>query len=424
MIRGPRAILALLTALNLLNYMDRQVLAAVLPKVQEDLALSNLEAGELATLFLLGFFLTTPAFGLLADRRARKGLMAVGVVVWSVATLATGMVSSRLGLQIARAVVGVGEASFVAVAPTVLDDVAPADKRSRYLAVFYSAIPVGGAFGFVLGGQVERVAGWRAAFWAAGLPGLVLALVLLGLAEPPRNLGPRRDVIGDLGDLLPCRPFWQASLGYCAFTFSFGALAYWAPSFVVRAYDTKVAAAATMLGGVTVVAGLGGNWLGGVLGDAAIARRRAAVEKRLGRAATEEEASASSAAALLRLCAWATGLGTPVAILAFRALSPRAFAGSIFVCETAFLLCTAPMTAITLRSVPARLRATAMAVSIFLIHALGDLWSPSLLGWLIDHHSLRTAFMLVPGGFGVAALVWSRPLPRDRAKGALVAAEG
>ena len=175
MIRKPAAILALLTGLNLLNYLDRLVLSAVLPKVQESLGLSNFVGGSLATVFLIGYFVTSPIFGQLADRGARKGIIAAGVAVWSIATFASGLATTALALVLGRAMVGVGEASYATLAPTIIDDMSPPDRKGRWLSVFYVAIPVGSALGYLTGGFVEKHHGWRAAFFVAGGPGILLA---------------------------------------------------------------------------------------------------------------------------------------------------------------------------------------------------------------------------------------------------------
>ena len=147
MLRRPAAILALLTGLNLLNYLDRLVVSAVLPRIQTEFSLSNFQGGLLATVFLVGYFLTSPIFGALGDRVPRKGLIAIGVGVWSAATIASGFATGLWSLLAARVMVGVGEASYATLAPTIIDDLTAPDKKGRALAVFYIAAPVGGALG-------------------------------------------------------------------------------------------------------------------------------------------------------------------------------------------------------------------------------------------------------------------------------------
>ncbi|HEY0255461.1 MAG TPA: MFS transporter, partial [Kofleriaceae bacterium] len=179
MIKNRTAIIALLTGLNLLNYIDRYVVAAVLKRIQEPaevggLGLVNWQAGLLFTAFLGGYFVTSPFFGARADKGKRTGLIAFGVIVWSVATFATGLTHSFPTMIIARIFVGVGEASYATLAPTIIDDITPPEKKSSTLAIFYLAIPVGSALGYLLGGAMEAQWGWRSAFMIAGGPGVLL----------------------------------------------------------------------------------------------------------------------------------------------------------------------------------------------------------------------------------------------------------
>ena len=137
--------------------------------------------------FILSFALISPVFGWLGDRRARFQLAAIGVIVWSAATVGSGLAVSFAMLALARALTGVGEASYTVVTPSLLSDFYPADRRGRALAIFYAAIPVGTAAGYVIGGQVAAHFGWRSAFYIAGAPGLLLALTLLALRDPVRG---------------------------------------------------------------------------------------------------------------------------------------------------------------------------------------------------------------------------------------------
>ena len=206
--------LALLTALNLLNFVDRYVLAAVLPKVRDDLHLTNFVSGLMATVFLAGYFLTSPIFGFLGDRMRRTALITFGIVVWSLATFASGLAHTAGTMLFFRAIVGVGEASFTSIAPTILDDVAPKEKKSRYLAIFFVAQPIGAALGYLLGGAIEHAYGWRYAFFLAGGPGIVLALSCLLIAEPARASREKADVRGSFAALWGSLQYRRAILGY------------------------------------------------------------------------------------------------------------------------------------------------------------------------------------------------------------------
>jgi len=193
-IHDPRVVLALFTALNLLNYLDRTVLSAVLAPVQGDLHLSNFVAGWLPTIFLIGYFATSPVFGALGDRvpaGGRTKLIALGIAVWSAATVASGLAQGTGSLIASRALVGVGEASYATLAPTLIDDLAPASQKSRWMSIFYAATPIGSALGYLVGGAIESSHGWRAAFFVAGGPGLAIALLCLLIVEPPRPVAVR-----------------------------------------------------------------------------------------------------------------------------------------------------------------------------------------------------------------------------------------
>src|SRR5262245_14082806 len=179
--------LVVVTLLNFLNYIDRYILAAVLPRMQTELELTNTEAGLLATAFLVSYFITSPIFGVLGDRVSRTRLMALGVGAWSLATAATGIMRSFAQLMTVRSFVGIGEAAYGTISPSLLSDYFPRLQRGRAFAVFYVALPVGAAVGYLLGGFIEPALGWRAAFYIVGLPGILLAFLALTVADPPRG---------------------------------------------------------------------------------------------------------------------------------------------------------------------------------------------------------------------------------------------
>ncbi len=188
--------LAILTFINLFNYLDRYVVASLVESLKaSDLRLNDTQAGSLMTGFVLVYMLTSPFFGTLGDRGPRPRLLAFGVGIWSLATVLGGLTRNFVGLFAARATVGVGEAAYGTIAPALLADYFPKEKRGRVFAVFFAAIPIGSAAGYVLGGLIDQHFGWRAAFFVAGGPGLLLALACLRLEDPPRGAqddsGPR-----------------------------------------------------------------------------------------------------------------------------------------------------------------------------------------------------------------------------------------
>lgn len=401
MIRRPGFVLAILAGLNLLNYVDRTVLAAVLPRVSAvhdkgGLGLDKLQAGALATAFLIGYFATSPIFGTLADRapRLRTRLMTVGVLVWSLATFLSGRAFDFWSMIGARALVGVGEASYAAVAPTLIDDMGEVG-RSRRLAVFYMAIPIGSALGYVLGGFLETKVGWRGAFQFVGAPGALLALSCLlvfdrGAEEHAKHERP--PVLKMLAPLTKQKLYARAVLGYAAQTFALGGFQHWAPTYIEARHHFDLDRANYLFGAILVVAGFVGTFAGGAWGER--------VARGLGRE--------GAARAHVRVCAISAMLGAPFAFAAVLAPSAVLFFAFIFVCIVFVFLSTSPINAAILESVPIELRASGMALSTFSIHMLGDLWSPPLVGRLGDATSMNVAMLLLPAAIAVSAVIWWR----------------
>ena len=432
---SPRTLLVLLTTLNFVNYLDRYEMAAVLETVRRDLALSNLQAGLLGTVFLSSFLLTAPIFGALGDRLPRKYLLLFGAVVWSLATVATGLSRNSVTmLFLARAFVGVGEASFTTLAPTVIDDVAPEERRTRWLAIFHIAAPVGSALGYIVGGFVAQHWGWHNAFFVGGLPGLILGVLVLAAHEPERRHSakpPEASTLVQTARVLYGRVDYRMTvLGYTAQTFAVGAFAFWAPAFLLKRFGASLAKANFTFGLVTVVAGLLATLCGGWLGDrwqaAAEAKVRAlAATGRVGasegpfRAGPPEDAderleeavTVARNRALLRVSAYAALPAAALALACFLAPTQPIFFVLAFLTEFGVFFSNAPINAALLRTVPAELRSRAMAYAIFSIHAFGDLWSPAAVGILADYFGdarVQLAMMPLPVAFALAGVLWWR----------------
>jgi len=383
--------LTVVTLLNFLNYIDRYILAAVLPRVQSELGLTSAQAGLLAPAFLVAYFITSPIFGVLGDRFSRTRLMALGVAAWSLATAATGMMRSFGQMITARSFVGIGEAAYGTISPALLADYFPEAKRGRTFAVFYVAIPVGAAVGYLLGGLIEPALGWRAAFYVVGLPGVLLALLALTAADPPRGAMEQsvsvvsEPLAATLRGFLRNRAYTGTVLGYTAYTFGLGGLAFWMPSYLERARGVDLTRANLLVAAVTVVAGLGGTFIGGYLGDFLSARMKHGQ-------------------------LWLCGLSSLAAIiptwLALTVSSSPAYVIALFVAEFLLFLSTGPVNVVIVSVVAVGARAMAMAVSIFMIHVLGDAISPPIIGALADRTSLDRAVLIVPGSVALSAAIW------------------
>jgi MFS transporter, Spinster family, sphingosine-1-phosphate transporter len=234
--------LIVMTLLNFVNYIDRYVLPAVGPRVKETLDLSDAQLGFLGSAFLFAYMLLSPLFGRFGDRGSRTRLMALGVGIWSIATAGAGLARNFTQMLAARSTIGVGEAAYAAISPTLISDYYPPERRGRAFAIFYLAIPVGSAIGYLLGGLIEHHFGWRAAFFAVGLPGVLLALLTLTAPDPPRGINdepaeitkPTASYPETLLALARNRRYVIAVAGYALYTFAVGGMSFWMPIYLNR----------------------------------------------------------------------------------------------------------------------------------------------------------------------------------------------
>jgi predicted MFS family arabinose efflux permease len=388
--------LVLLTGLNLLNYLDRFVVAPLATSLQRDMSLTDTQLGLLPSVFLVVYMVTAPLFGSWGDRGRRAYPIALGVGVWSVATLLSGFARNYTELLATRAIVGVGEAALVAVAPALLADCFAPAARGRIYAIFNMAIPVGSALGFVAGGLVGQHLGWRAAFFIAGGPGLLLALAALRLPDPPRGVQeaaagapvlPRATtgVWQRYGELLRNAPFITIVLGYAAYTFALGGLAFWMPAFLERVRGFTLGQAGTEFGEIVVVTGFFGTFIGGWAADYALRRSRHAY---------------------LWLSGVVTVLAAPLALAALALPQRELYFPALVLAQLLLFMSSGPINAALMSSVTPWQRATAGGLCMFTIHLLGDVPSPTLIGYLSHHGSLAHAVLVVPVAILLGGLIW------------------
>jgi MFS family permease len=371
----PRTALVVLTALNLLNYADRNVLFAVQPLVQNEFHLTKAQLGYLTSAFLAFYMVAAPFVGPLADRYSRKLIIAFGAIFWSGLTLLTAVTHTYSELLVRHTLVGVGEATFVTIAPTFVADLFPEEKRGRILGVFYLAIPVGSAAGYLLGGNLGPHYGWRFPFYIAAAPGFLLALAVLFLKEPERGQFDSLKETPERGTILGLSrnpAFLTATLGMAAMTFSLGGIQVWMPQFLYSERHYSLESANFMFGIIIVVDGILAALAGGWLGDYLLRRMKSSYYF-------------ISAASML--------VGVPFMIAALFAKG-RVMVPAIAVAAFFLLFNTAPLNAAVINSAGAHIRATAIAVNIFIIHILGDVPSPTMMGWVADKRSLQAAFVL------------------------------
>lgn len=387
-----RYALIVLTAMNLLNYLDRYVPSAVKDLFKADLQMTDAETSLPLTAFVIVYMITSPIFGGLADKMSRTHLIAGGVALWSLATAAAAFATGFKTFFLARALVGVGEAAYATISPALLSDFYPPERRNRVLTIFYVAIPVGSALGFSIGGLLGEHYGWRTAFLACGAPGLLAAGLALRIRDPGRGAldtdkGEAVPAWGDALRRLARNPAYVVTvLGYTLVTFAAGALADWFPTFLSRERGLSVAEAGSMVGTMTVAGGLLGTVAGGFIAEKLQQR-------------TRQPYLAVSGVSMV--------LATAFGWAAIHASERTAIAVMIFLTQFFLWFYNGPVNTLLVNCVPASMRARAFSLSILCIHLFGDAVSPPLVGLVSDATgSLGTAIMAVPVAMAAGALVW------------------
>lgn len=399
--RWAYSALGILFVMHLLNYMDRNILAAILPQIKATMKVSNEKLGQLPGCFLVTYSLIGPLMGWAADRYRRTRLLALGVGIWSIATIGSGLARNFDELWYSRALLGVGEATYGVIAPVMLMDLFSREARSRVMSAFYLAMPVGSALGFVAGGKIVKIAddvrsawlhrwlgdglggwldqfaGWQVAFFLVGVPALLSVVGCLFLPNPPRggtedpglseealkahqDDRPSRE---DYMDLMVNSSYTYMTFGQTAYTFAIGGLVYWMVNFLYSTRGIDQERANLMLGIVTVLAAIVGTIAGGWLSDW-LARR------------TLRAPFLVSGVAML--------LAVPFMILALFAKTEPMIVLGIFLAEALMFVNTGPCSAILGHVVQPNMRAVALAISILVLHFLGDVWSPWLIGLIAD----------------------------------------
>lgn len=400
--KGARAALVLLLLINLFNYIDRYVLAAVEKVVSEDLLkgdpYARTKMGWLANAFLVSYMVLSPVFGRMAVRWSRWALVGFGVALWSLATGATGLASAYLALLITRCFVGVGEAAYGPIAPSLIADMYPVERRGQILAWFYAAMPVGGALGYALGGGMSAMFGWRSAFYVVVLPGLALAAWAFMKKDPRREARSQktevrredaRSMWADVKVLVKIPSLVFDTVGMTFMTFAIGGISFFMPRYMMDVGAGDEGKVGLAFGAISAAAGLIGTLAGGWLGDKLRGKVRGSY-----------------------FVVSAVGLAAGFPLFLGVLYSPLPWKWVfLFFAVLALFFNTGPSNTIMANVSPAALRPTAFAVNILVIHALGDAISPVVIGFIADRSDLRTGFLVTSVTFLLGAVFWALGAP-------------
>lgn len=397
---------AILLFINILNYADRYVLAAVLPKIRLDLGLTTLEEGLLGSSFLLVYAIATLPLGVWADRGTRKSIVSFCVGIWSLATVLAGVARNFGQLFTVRAVLGLGEAGYAPASLSLLGDYFHQARRGRILSFWSAGTLIGAAIGFTLGGVIAERLGWRWAFYVVGIPGLLCALLAWRMSEPGRGVfdgekettniegtemrgalqgGFGKNFWGIVGDLCAIPTYWVLVVGLIFSFFTIGGTSFWLPTYIVDTFHLRLGTAGLLSGIVLVSSGLVGTVIGGLLADS--------LQRRMPQG---------------RLLVATLGLliGAPLVLLALLLSTLWLFVLVFILAGIALNFCTGPLNAVMQDVIVPEMRATALGLSLLLAHLLGDAAAPFAIGSLAGNLSLSAALLLTaPGGLFIAGLI-------------------
>jgi MFS transporter, Spinster family, sphingosine-1-phosphate transporter len=387
---GAYTALTLLLVINLFNYIDRQILAAVEPEIRATFFAPNdpnamAKTGTLGMFFLVTYMLAAPALGWLADRFSRWVIVGTCVIFWSLASGASGLAATFTLLVFTRVFVGIGEGGYGPAAPTLLADLFPLQSRGRVLAIFCAAIPVGSALGYVLGGVIKGYLDWRWAFYLVTPPGLLLGLLCFTQRDPRERRTAkerRRATWDDYKTLFRTPSYVFNTLAQTAMTFAIGGLGFWMPAYLQ--FRQQPPAALTIFGGIIVIAGLISTLLGGFVADRLRARYGGSYFL------------VSGVGMLLAFPFFVGMLFTPF---------PLAW---LFLFATVFLgfVNTGPSNAALANVALPSVRGTAFALNILIIHTLGDALAFPSLGFIAGHTNMNIAFLVVSGMMLLSGIIW------------------
>src|SRR6266849_2639940 len=359
MSRGyARYVLAVMVRINFLNYMDRYVGAALVTPIKNEFHLSDAQVGLLATAFLLVYAVAALPFGYWGDRGVRRTVIGVGVTIWSLATLFSGLAANYVQLFLSRAAVGIGEASYYPAGTSLVSDFFPKEQRGRVMSIWGAGSVIGIAVAYAGGGYVGDHFGWRSAFFIAAAPGLLLAFLAFTMREPLRGsmekVGPavKRTTDATLRtflNLMRIPTLRAAILAQTVLYFVLASNAFWLPTVLSRRFEMSVSSAGFLVGAVFIT----------------------------------------------------------IALLAPLNIGPvPIFVPAFLITVVALYLHSGPFTAVSQNVISPALRASGVTMLLFVSHVFGDSHSTFDVGWISDQvHSIQLALLITSPTLLVVAAI-------------------
>jgi len=381
--------LAVITAVNAVNWADRQVVPILFPAIRGEIALSDTQLGIIGGLaFSLVYAVSSFAFGYAADRTIRRNVVVFGLVVWSIATAASGLATGFRSLFAARFFTGAGEASLYPATMSLIAERFPVAGRGRAMGIFGAAAAVGGGIGVGLGGRLAEAFGWRNVFFAYGAAGLLLVPLLLSVPEARREAHDDRPaeppgrVLGELFRDRRLLMVWTSGLVMMAAAFGYVS---WLPSYFVRVRDFEVPEAGYLVGIAAMIGGVAGSMLGGTFADR-FRRRRLAGE--------------------LTLSALAAGLSMPLVAVVLASTSTPVLVLAGVLGPVAIFAFFPPLQTVLTEIVPQRRLGLAYAINILFVAGIGQGLGPVVVGHISDATgSLVTGLAVTVAGMGAASVL-------------------
>jgi MFS family permease len=423
--RYTRYALFIIFFANFLSYFDRQIVSVLETDLTNAFGMDREQFGFLVSAFTLGYMVFAPIVGFMTDRYKRTRIFAVCIFLWSLATIGSGLAGfghppSKHVLYAMRFFIGIGEAGCLVIGPTLISDYFTREVRGRALSMFFLALPLGGAAGYIVGGFIAQHLGWERAFYFAGAPGFLVCVLVWILSEPPRggSEAPAAGAMEDPGahghggggkikgfrpylDLLKNRTLLFIILAQAFAVIFLAPLLHFGVKYFEDKYGINKAQASLMLGGIAIVAGATGNSLSGFLGDR--------LAKRVN-------------GAYARMAGFAFAIGLPWLLLGFTATPRIIVLPSLALGAFCYFLCMPAVNTQIANCVSPQQRAMAYGLAVFILHLLGDMSAPPLFGKISDaigstqRAFIMFSFTLLPAS--ACCFIAGRSAARDEAKAA------